>query len=634
MRRIQFLLGACLLFGAAGAQEVLVPLTYVGGEDRTSVRERNSSVQAAGDTLVVPTGGFRDNFMYDSHRPDTTMWDLTLNPGVYVNRGWATAPLNLGVCTFDGIDASGYPYQPTASVNSSAVCDVLTSRVFDLSGFDVSDSVNIAFYWEAQGRGYAPNQVDSLQLQVNIPAWNTSGEVWKTVWFKEGYNPSGNDTSFHFARFTLDSTSYFTNGFRFRFRNYASACGSNDHWHIDEVWLKPMWSVTDSIIDDVFFVYDMPSLLRDYHQVPGDHYTSTSMASNVNVYIRNNDAIIRNVTYSYEIFEPGIPTPLYTYAGGADGTLQPFTAAGYSSFPAHATPPVNYQYTPFTSPDTGYYYVNHMLKKGTAANSPIDTVTYYQRMYNTYAYDEGTAEVGYGLLGPGSLLAYRFDMPASVTDTLTAIQMYFLPVLDIPNLEQREFRLTVWNHNGASNGPGSIIYQQQNANPYYAPNVPNRFHTYTLDSGIVVVSGTFYVGWQQEGPDRLYIGMDLENNQSDKIYYNTSGVWYTSVYPGALMMRPVFGEPYDVSGVNESEANSSIRIFPNPATESVTIADLEPTMQYTATIVDVSGREVLHQRVTMQDATLDVSTLTPGMYILNVTDENGIRTGVQRLVVE
>jgi hypothetical protein len=358
------------------------------------------------------------------------------------------------------------------------------------------------------------------------------------------------------------------------------------------------------------------------------------MAGNVNVYIRNNDTAVRNVTYSYEIFEPGIPAPLHTYPGGADGTLQPFTVGGYSSFPAHATPPVNYQYTPFTSPDTGYYYVNHTLKKGTASNSPIDTVTYYQRMYNTYAYDEGTAEVGYGLLGPGSLLAYRFDMPANITDTLTAIQMYFLPVLDIPNLEQREFRLTVWNHSAAGNGPGTIIYQQHNANPYYAPDVPNRFHTYTLDSGLVIVSGTFYVGWQQEGPDRLYIGMDLENNQADKIYYNTSGVWYTSVYPGALMMRPVFGEAYDVSGVNDQEMNSAISVFPNPASESVTIAGLEATLQYTASIVDVTGREVLSQRVTTTAATIDVSMLTPGMYLLNVTDEHGIRTGVQRIVVE
>lgn len=637
MRKFYSLLGAAIIsLGAQTvsvcAQEVLTPLTYMIGDDRSN--ERNAPVMPLNDTIALSAAGVRDNFMYDSHRPDTGMWDISLNPGVYVNRGWATAPINLGVCTFDGIDAAGFPYDMMASVNSSMLCDVLTSRPFDLTGYDVSDSVILSFWWEAQGKGYAPNQVDSLQLQVNIPAWNTSGEVWKTVWFLEGYNPAGMDTGFHVAMFKLDTSIYFTDGFRFRFRNYASGCGSNDHWHIDEVLFKPFRTAADTFINDVFFVYNMPSLFNDFHQVPGDHYTSTQMANSIHMYIRNNDTITRNVTYSFEVFQLGNPTPLYTYSGGADGNLLPFDSVGYSDYAPHEFPNVTYAYTPFSSPDTGYYYVNHMLKKGTSVSSPVDTVTYYQRMYNTYAYDDGTAEVGYGIFGPGALLAYRFDLPVGVTDTLTAMQMYFLPVLDIDQLQLREFRLTVWNHSTSSNGPGTIIYQQRDASPYYAPDVPNRFTTYTIDSGIVSVSGTFYIGWQQEGSDRLYLGMDLENDQKDKIYYNTSGVWYTSIYSGALMMRPVFGDPYDVSGVAEQGMHSTLSVYPNPATEVVTIAGLETAVQYTATVVDLAGREVLNQPVNAAGNTIDVSSLTPGMYVLNVTDENGVRAGVHRIVVE
>ncbi|HTF03474.1 MAG TPA: hypothetical protein VK826_05585, partial [Bacteroidia bacterium] len=398
-------IGAIGFSCAVRAQEEIRPLTYIAQPENSTQRFSQVNVQ---DTIALPSGGFRDNFMYDSHRPDTVLWDMSLNPGVYVNRGWATAPINLGVCTFDGLDWQGYPYSPAASVNSSMLCDVLTSRHFDLTGYDVSDSLYLSFWWEAQGRGYAPNQVDSLQLQINIPAWNTAGEVWKTVWFMEGYNPAGADSSFHVAMFKLDTSDYFVDGFRFRFRNYASGCGSNDHWHIDEVLFKPNRSANDTFINDVFFVYNMPSLFLDFHQIPGDHYTSTQMANNIQMFIRNNDTITRNVTYSYEIFQPGIPAPLHTYAGGADGTLLPYSTAGYSSYAPHQNPNVSYQYTPFSAPDTGYYYVNHMLKKGTAANSPVDTVTYYQRMYNAYAYDDGTAEVGYGLFGAGALLAYRF----------------------------------------------------------------------------------------------------------------------------------------------------------------------------------------------------------------------------------
>ena len=626
-----FFVGAICLTTAMSAQENLRPLTYQPFYANDAAR--NHQLPVVLDTIALPSNGFRDNFMYDSRRPDTTMWDLSLNPGVYVNRGWATAPINLGVCTFDGLNQLGLPYDELSSVNSSMLCDVLTSRHFDLSGYTVADSVYLSFWWEAQGKGYAPNQVDSLQLQVNIPAWNTAGEVWKTIWFMEGYNPVGTDTSFHVAMVKLDTSIYFVDGFRFRFRNYASGCGSNDHWHIDEVFFKPQRTLNDTLINDVFFVYNMPSLFNDYHQIPGSHYAASSMGSNIKMYIRNNDTITRNVTYSYQVFQPGNPTPLYTYSGGADGNLAPFRTNGYSAYAPHSNAPVSYAYTPFSAPDTGYYVVNHMLKKGSSANSPVDTVPYYQRMYNAYAYDDGTAEVGYGLYGSGALLAYRFDMPALVTDTLTAIQMYFLPVLDIDNLIYRQFRLTVWNHNSATNGPGSIIYQQRGASPTYAADVPNRFETYTIDSGIVVVSGTFYIGWQQEGSDRLYLGMDFENDQKDKIYYNTSGVWYTSVYSGSLMMRPVFGEPYDLSGVNESPELQNLNVYPNPADDYFTIAGLNSGVNYTAQLCDLSGRTVLTQNITSDNAQISTADLTTGVYLLMITDENGAKAKAQKVIV-
>lgn len=624
--------GAFFLLLSVNAQELLTPLTFLG--PAADGRARHEAPVAVLDTISLPSAGFRDNFMYDNHRPDTILWDLGLQPGVYVNRGWAIAPINIGVCTFDGLDWNGLPYDQLASVNSSMICDVLTSKHFDLSTYDQSDSLILSFWWEAQGKGYAPNQVDSLQLQVNIPAWNTAGEVWKTVWFKEGYNPQGADSSFHVAMFKLDSASYFTDGFRFRFRNYASGCGSNDHWHIDEVQFKPFRTMADTFINDVFFVYNPPSMLDDFHQMPGNHYVASSMNNTgIHMFIRNNDTIPRNVTYSYEFRSP-ISGFLSDYQGGADGNLQPYDSIGYSNYGPHEFPPVTYQYTPFTIPDTGYYIVNHMLKKGTLPTSPIDTVSYYQRMYNQYAYDDGTAEVGYGIFGPTASLAYRFDMPVGVLDTLSSVQMYFLPVLDIDNLVLREFRLTVWNHNTATNSPGTIIYQQRHENPVYSPDCPNRFSTYTIDSGIVVLSGTFYVGWVQEASDRLYLGMDLDNNQQDKIYYNTTGIWYTSVYEGSLMMRPVFGNAYITTGVSEMNNSSAISAFPNPAADRISIGGLEAAKQYDAEIVDVSGRTVLNQQITSSANMLDVSALAPGVYVLSVTDQYGIRSGTQRIIVE
>lgn len=622
--------GAFLILLAANAQELLTPLTFLGPL-AADARARHAAPVTAQDTIPFSTNGFHDDFSYDSHRPDTIIWDLGLQPGVYVNRGWATSPPNLGVCTFDGLNWAGQPYDMLASVNSSMACDELISRHFDLTNFDQSDSVMISFWWEAQGRGYAPNQNDTLLLQVNIPAWNTTGENWKTVWFMEGYNPQGTDTSFHLAQFFLDSASYFTDGFRFRFKNWASGCGSNDHWHIDEVNFESSASILDTAMPaGQYFVYNPPSLLDNFHQIPGEHYAiaqNNLMVPSTGVVIRNNDNITANTEYFFRIYDPAIPAPLFTYSGGNNGF---FTANTYSTWPQHTNFTFGYQYIPFSSPDTGYYVVEHNIVDN---NGDTAKLPYQQRFYNQYAYDDGTAEVGYGIFGPGALLAYRFDLAPGITDTLTSVQMYFLPVLDVDNIQLREFRLTVWNHNAATNGPGQIVYQQQNEHPEYSPDCPNRFMNYTIDSGIVILTGTFYVGWQQEASDRLYLGMDLENNQQDKIYYNTSGVWYTSVYEGALMMRPLF-DAYYTTGVDENNSLSSLSVFPNPASDQITIAGLDPNQQFNANLIDISGRTVLAQQVSNGASTIDVSALAPGVYLLNVSDEYGTRSGMQKIVVE
>lgn len=51
---------------------------------------------------------------------------------------------------------------------------------------------------------------------------------------------------------------YLYNGFQFRFKNYASLTGNNDHWHIDYVRLDKNRSVTDTSISDIAFSMPLP----------------------------------------------------------------------------------------------------------------------------------------------------------------------------------------------------------------------------------------------------------------------------------------------------------------------------------------------------------------------------------------
>ena len=653
MKRIFYFLlilifNATLIPKVAGQSiENLVPLT--SNPNQMADANKLSNLRTASsfplDTIVLSSNGLRDNFSYDSHRPDTSLWDLAFtNPpsqvepsGVYINRTWAIAPVNLGVCTFDGIKWNGQPYVELASVNSTGPADDLVSRPIDLTSYTVADSVYLSFWYESQGRGYAPNTQDSFLLDFNIPAWNPDQftTVWKTVWYVLGYTPTINDTNFHLGLIKLDSAVYFTSGFRFRFHNYASQCGSNDHWHLDEVFLKDDRNFNDTLSLDVGFVYPPTSGLTDFWSVPHTHYKASMMASNFNVQIRNNDITARNITYWYYVFDESnnllAPTPYPNLTGAVD-ICPTYFSAGYMNSAPLTHPPINYSYDQtIVNADSTTYVMKHVLKENATT---FDTCATIQKFYNYYAYDDGSAEVGYGLYGQYSQLAYKFTMPLGMTDTLKAIQMYFLPVQDITNLQQRTFSLTVWSDQG--NEPGTILYSQDTQSPEFNFETPNRFVSYGIDSGTVVLSGgqTYYIGWVQQAIDRLYVGFDYNTDHHDKIYYNTSGNWNQSIFSGSLMIRPVFADQYDASGVVEQRPTTSISIFPNPAHDLVYISGLENlAAKFTVSVFDIAGRIVLPTQNISENASIDISSLKSGIYLFKIIDQDGIEIGVQRLAV-
>jgi hypothetical protein len=596
------------------------------------------SAVAPGDTITLPTNGsgITDDFSYDSHIPDTLLWNRdAVQPnngnysGVFINRGWAIAPIDIGVCTFDGLDFAGMPYDPLAGTSSVAPADFLTSNWFNLSSKTPADSVYIRFFWQAQGRGYAPNAADSFMLQFNYPA---IGNDWETVWFQTGYTPSFSDTNFHVALVKLDNPAYFANGFRFRFRNYASICGSNDHWHLDNVRIKELSNINDTVVGGIRYAYEPQSLLVNYTQMPWWHYNQSPLpvVTNQRLFVRNNGT--QSTTFTNAGFEVrnSSNTVLFSANNSGGSFCTSYAIDGFYDDPTgpNVWNPTMTAITGFpamTGPD--YFTTDYEFSAGAQGR---DSARAVQRFNNFYAYDDGTAEVGYGLYGVNSLLAYQFTLPAGVTDTLKAVQMYFLPVQDIDNIDLRQFRLTVWS-NGAGNQPGTIIYQQSGNTPDYSTDAPNRFVTYTIDSGTVVLSGTFYIGWQQLAIDRLYIGFDYNNNRSDKIFYNTNGNWNTSVFEGALMLRPVFRTGPDLSGIDENETADGNMLFPNPASGSVQLRNWNGSDQFAAEAIDMTGRTVLQTQVS--NGSIDISALPAGLYFFRLRNLQTDALITQRIVV-
>ena len=71
----------------------------------------------------------------------------------------------------------------------------------------------------------------------------------------------------------IDSAIFLTNDFQFRFRNYATISGNFDHWHIDYIKIDEFVNPNDiNELNDVSFVYNSPSFLKRYTQMPWTHF--------------------------------------------------------------------------------------------------------------------------------------------------------------------------------------------------------------------------------------------------------------------------------------------------------------------------------------------------------------------------
>src|SRR5690606_5638731 len=88
--------------------------------------------------------------------------------------------------------------------------------------------------------------------------------------------------------------------------------------------------------------------------------------------------------------------------------------------------PNNFLYNTSLSTDAAFWKVKFWTDANPDMNEYNDTTTFVQELSNFYAYDDGSAEMGYSLNVAGGKLAYRFDMVGG--DSLRAVRMYFNPM--------------------------------------------------------------------------------------------------------------------------------------------------------------------------------------------------------------
>jgi len=594
----------------AVSQEVVVGLQSdrIISDNHAKKREYKG---AAADTIALP---FFDDFSEVSVSPDPNKWS---DEFVFINNTYTVDQITTGVATLDALDNTGRLYEAASSFVFEA--DRLTSQPINLN-IAASDSIRLSFYYQSGGLGDVPEENDSLILQFYAPAEGKWYPAWKTT--------GGSYSGFKPVILRIENPRFLMKGFRFRFISFASLsanlsepsmAGNCDQWNIDYILLDKYRNDEDTVFQDVAFRSSHRSLLNNHEAMPLKQFQKVAlleMGSSIPMHYRNNDIIVRNVTRNFEIWDVYNNSLAKLISAGAIN-VDPKTNVDDSA---------DLIYTFSTSNDSALFKVTSWLITDVFDPKDNDTVVYYQKFGNYFAFDDGTSEGGYGVNGLGSrnaMVAYRFK--SFMEDTIRAVQICFND--SYMNANQRTFDLMVWDDIGGI--PGNVLYSQEKAMVKQGEAL-NGFYTYNLRDPIMV-DDIFYVGWKQITETFLNAGLDINTPHAGKQFYWINGNWIQSGVSGSLMIRPVTGAPL-ATAINDVpyRNRTTLHFYPNPAIDFITIdeAEIAVTGKIYISIVDLYGREVL--KVPLSER-IDISSLHEGMYIIIAT-RNGNPFGYNRLI--
>jgi Secretion system C-terminal sorting domain len=582
------------------------------------------------DTIGIPNSIdtiFSDNVLIqDSIRlffnKINNKFSYWLDSNAYRNDWYAVNPWSLGVVTFDGLNSNGYPY----SINSSArgYGDYLTSKPIDLSTVEKKDSVYFSFLYQPKGNGDAPENIstgtllqhDSLCLQF----YNNNLKKWISIW---ATTPESDYTKFKIQSQTftkvhipLKDTNFFKKGFQFRFVNYGDLSGDLDHFHIDYVKLRKFSGVSDTNFQDFAMMYPVNNLLKKYQSIPWEHFLKASndiLNDSVRVMVRNGSLNAQNtLAGTVKILENGneIAQSFLNPAllpGNNFNYLAQSTNISYHDFPRK----INWKKN--KTIDSAAYTIK-VAVPAPFTNDPINDTSYSKLEFKDYyAFDDGTAELAYGLKSNQAETAYQFTVYEP--DTLIGLSICFVPTVE--DKSAKNFSIVVRENNNGI--PGNILYEDGNLNlrtVRYGKS-RNEFKSfYFIDFKGVNIKDNFFIGLRQYDQEWLNIGLDVNTNSLSNLFFTTGeNQWQKSSLGinGSLMMRPIFKSRYNKSlSFSDNLLKNKMIIYPNPTAVSFQLDNSLISNYFD--ILDVNGR-VLSSFQYLGNP-IDVSFLNNGVYIV------------------
>lgn len=538
------------------------------------------------DTLNLP---FEDDFSSTEIFPNSSNW---MDYQVYVNNHMSVNAPTLGIATFDGLNEQGLPYDIQA-LGMSGPSDTLSSKALQLQNRRGSDSIYLSFYYQAEGLGEAPEINDSLVVDF----YNKNG-FWNTVWGTPGTSVG----VWKQVLIPVIDTNFLHAGFRFRIRNYSSLVGFLDHWHVDYVRLAANRLYNDTVVYDFAYSATPGNLLKNgFTQVPYSHFKSDSSRFLSNGHQTTFNVLgygIQTIATAASYVEPRSGFQIHSQSLVANSTSNSRT------------------YFPFSIPLIGTDSFELDAVYSIGSNSSIiksnDTIKRRYVFYNQYAYDDGTAEYGYGLNTNGGRIAYRFI--STRADSLRGVSLSFIPIKT--DVSRELFTLMVWKsipEPGTGKGE-QLIYQSNFQKPKYQ-RFYNGFVNYEFDSAIAI-SDTFYIGWQQNTDKVLSLGLDRNDTANSNMFYNVTGTWQSSGIPGAWMMRPILGKRTNLKIPTLELQRESISVYPNPAQDQLFISGLNTLESPSFEIYSSMGQKM--QSGFIFDGQIQLDPSLHGLMFLNI----------------
>ncbi|MDY6799741.1 MAG: T9SS type A sorting domain-containing protein [Bacteroidota bacterium] len=644
VRFYKYLISSLLLLAPLflTAQETLLPLE-INPVIKNNIKQKNDPPRTkySKGILELP---FIDDFSKPTIFPDSSLW---INNYAFVNTTYAINPITIGAVSLDAINYDGSLYPDAGNLQFAA--DTLTSQQINLD-YPGNNSIFLSFYYQPGGLGDTPEPKDTLLVEFYAPEDQTWHKAWHATFNAKDsmlieYYTYNNNEKIHYGDTLNDLKKEFfqviipvqeehflKESFQFRFRNYASfstnsdlesKTSNSDHWHLDFILLDKDRNINDTIINDIAFIKPMESLLKNYESIPWTHFTRASayeMEDSISITYRNIGDQVWNISREFEIEDIMGFTGTEEFTGGTGANIEPFTTEKYKRVIDYIFP-----YTPEN--DSALFEIrSYMVTDTLAARESYrwnDTTLFHQKFFNYYAFDDGSAENGYGLYGEGSelaMVAMRFNTYKK--DTLRGIQIYFNQSINQAN--QNYFTLMIWEED--NNRPGSIIYRQEDVKPVDQDSL-NKFTHFILDTPLILET-PFYIGWQKiSTPEMLNVGFDANRINNNKIFYNLSGGWKQSQFEGTLMIRPMFGHELNVETSTKETYNSTplnFTIYPNPAKDKLHLKVPGPYSNYRYTIFDSYGRIYIDNWY--DENAINISQLNPGFYFIRVSSEQKYAT--------